>query len=89
MSEQETMEDDEINLWAVKLATLEMLVKVLFVDFFKRGPEPLATANDCAELIRRHFAQKPAGSQISETTLALEESLNVFFDEVMHQLRAK
>ncbi len=89
MSEQETMKDDEVNVWAIRLATLESVVKMLCLDFFQRGPEPAASANDCAELIRRHFAQKLPGSQPSNTTLALEEDMNVFFDEVIHQLQRK
>ncbi len=88
MPEQETIkDDDEVNVWAIRLATLEFLVKLLVVDFFERGPEPAATANDCAELIRRRANKNPPGSPPDKTTLALEEDMNVFFDDVIHHLQ--
>ncbi len=69
------MEDNEVNLWAVKLATLEILVKALYVEFFRRQSDPIARANDYAELFRQRVAENPPAANRQDERLALEENL--------------
>ena len=81
------MKDNEVNMWAIKLATLEILAKSLYVEFFRRQPDPVASANSHAELYRQRAAEKPPLSLSQHEALALEEDMNVFLDELVNTLR--
>ena len=80
---------DATTALMAKLAALEVLLERLYVTQFETRPDPIASANEFAEVLRESEARNRNPHLPQDVALLGSEFLNQFLDRVTEKLRRR